>query len=77
MLETIVSTNFPFGISFDSVNSHLYWTETYSPGRIMRCNPDGSNITVLLNDTEPTALTLDIRNRFVILEDLKKTIGSF
>lgn len=57
-------------MAFDSVNSHLYWTEI-SPGRILRCNPDGSNVTVLLNETEPTALTIDIQNRFVILEDLK------
>lgn len=77
MLETIVSTSTPYGIAFDLVNRHLYWTEIYSPGRIMRCNPDGSNITVLLIETQPTALALDIQNRFVILVDLKKLMEVF
>ncbi|CAC5390805.1 VLDLR [Mytilus coruscus] len=64
MLGTIVSTIYPVGIAFDSVNSHLYWTEI-SPGRIMRCNPDGSDVTILLNENKPTALTLDIQNRWI------------
>ncbi|VDI81258.1 Hypothetical predicted protein [Mytilus galloprovincialis] len=63
MLVSIVSTNKPFGIAFDSVNRHLYWTEL--KGRIMRCNPDGSNVTILLYDTLPSALTLDIQNRWI------------
>lgn len=65
MSESIVTTSSPFGISFDSVNRHLYWTELSSTGRIKRCNPDGSNVTVLLNEAVPSVLTLDIQNRWI------------
>lgn len=69
MPETIVSANLPYGITFDSVNRQLFWTEL-APGKIKRCNADGSNVTILLNENEPTTLTLDIQNRFVVLIDL-------
>ncbi|VDH92243.1 Hypothetical predicted protein, partial [Mytilus galloprovincialis] len=65
MLETIVTTIYPVGISFDSVNGHIYWTETYNPGKIMRCNSDGSNVTIIVYETKPTALTLDTQNRLI------------
>lgn len=67
LLETIVTTIYPVGIAFDSVNGHIYWTETHNPGKIMRCNSDGSNVTIIVYETKPTALTLDIQNRFVVL----------
>ncbi|VDI81261.1 Hypothetical predicted protein [Mytilus galloprovincialis] len=65
MSESIVTTSSPFGISFDSVNRHLYWTELSSTGMIKRCNPDGSNVTVLLSEIKPTALALDIQHRWI------------
>ncbi|CAG2209911.1 unnamed protein product [Mytilus edulis] len=50
----------PLGLAFDSVNHHLYWTDDVE-GRIMRCNADGSNKTTVLVETEPAALTIDIK----------------
>ncbi|XP_071178161.1 very low-density lipoprotein receptor-like isoform X2 [Mytilus edulis] len=64
MFENVVSTSYPFGIAFDSVNNHLYWTEL-SSGRIQRCNMDGSNVTFLLIGDRPTSLTLDKKNRWL------------
>ncbi|VDI59316.1 Hypothetical predicted protein [Mytilus galloprovincialis] len=64
MFETVVHTIKPVGIAFDSVNNHVYWTE-HSHGKIMRCNADGSNVTIILNETEPSAITLDVHNRWI------------
>lgn len=71
MFETIVSTRAPVGISVDEVNNYLYWTDTGDVGKIMRCKTDGSDVTVILNETQPTAITLDIHNRFVLFVALK------
>ncbi|VDI19337.1 Hypothetical predicted protein, partial [Mytilus galloprovincialis] len=62
--ETVVSSRNPLGLAFDSVNHHLYWTDDVE-GRIMRCNADGSNKTTVLVETEPAALTIDIKNRWM------------
>lgn len=69
MLQSIVSATTPVDIVFDSVNSHLYWTETLASGKIMRCKPDGSDGTIIFNDISPAALTLDTHNRCVALID--------
>lgn len=54
------------GVAFDSMNSHLYWTENGGNiGRIMRCNSDGSDIKHILTESQPSVLTLNIANRFV------------
>ncbi|CAG2229955.1 LRP5_6 [Mytilus edulis] len=39
--ETVVSTNRPYYVAFDSGNSHLYWTELNTLGRVVRCKSDG------------------------------------
>lgn len=67
VLESIVSATTPVDIVFDSVNSHLYWAETLHSGKIMRCNPDGTDVKIILNDLSPSALALDIQNRYVVL----------
>lgn len=65
VLETVITTHSPFGLVIDSVNHHLYGTELDND-RIMRCNADGSNLTILLYEDNPAAITLDIQNRCVI-----------
>lgn len=54
-------------MAFDSVNSHLYWAEHVSTGQILRCNPDGSNVTTIVKAYKPLTLTIDTHNRFVML----------
>lgn len=63
----MISTNKPYYVAFDSENSHLYWTEHGSSGKIMRCNSDGSHLTTIVNESRPTALTLDTKNRLFYL----------
>ncbi|VDI62042.1 Hypothetical predicted protein, partial [Mytilus galloprovincialis] len=61
--ETVVSTQIPYHVAFDSENSHLYWTG-YLSRKIMRCNSDGSSLTVIVVASSiPMALTLDTINR--------------
>ncbi|XP_052080321.1 low-density lipoprotein receptor-related protein 1-like [Mytilus californianus] len=60
--EIVISTNSPSDVTFDSENSHLYWTENTD---IMRCNSDGSNLTTIVNVPSPLALTLDTHNRWI------------
>ncbi|VDI62041.1 Hypothetical predicted protein [Mytilus galloprovincialis] len=62
--EFVVSTNGPLGIAFDSVNKHIYWTED-NKGKIMRCNADGTNKTTILDERQPSALSIDIENRWI------------
>lgn len=64
--ESIVSSHAPIGMAFDSINSHLYWTEDSTTGTIMRCNSEGSDVTFIYNATKPSVLALDINNRFVL-----------
>lgn len=63
-VETVVLANNPVGIAFDSINRHLFWTEDHA-GKIMRCNTNGSNKTTIHTEIAPSALTIDIDNRFV------------
>ncbi|CAC5389363.1 unnamed protein product [Mytilus coruscus] len=60
--EIVVSTIRPFYVAFDSENSHLYWTEYTSSGKIMRSNSDGSSLTTIINEHKPVALALDTHN---------------
>lgn len=63
--EIVVSTLNPYYVAFDSENSHLYWTGL-NLGKIMRCNPDGSDLSTIVDVSRPVALTLDTHNRFVM-----------
>lgn len=64
-----MSKNVPFEIVIDHEHDHVYWTEYTPLGRIMRCNLDGSNQSVVL-DTDlyfPQALLLDNIHGYDIL----------
>ncbi|XP_071150525.1 low-density lipoprotein receptor-related protein 5-like [Mytilus edulis] len=63
--ETVVSTNRPYYVAFDSGNSHLYWTELNTLGRVVRCKSDGSDVTTIVNGTLPIALALDTHDRWI------------
>jgi hypothetical protein len=55
-----VSKNAPFDIVIDHEHDHVYWTEYMPNGRIMRCNLDGSNQSVLETDLyTPLSISLD------------------
>lgn len=60
----------PDGIAIDSVNDHLYWTDT-GIDKVMRSNLDGSSRTVILdtNLQEPRAIVLDEANSMMYLSD--------
>ncbi|VDH94870.1 Hypothetical predicted protein [Mytilus galloprovincialis] len=60
----MVSTVTPLGIAFDSVNRNLYWSESQAD-KIKRCNPDGTNVTFRLTENRPSAIKLDIHNRWI------------
>jgi hypothetical protein len=51
----------PFDIAIDQEHDHVYWTDrSSSTGRIMRCNLDGSNQSVLETDLyTPLSISLD------------------
>ncbi|VDI38277.1 Hypothetical predicted protein [Mytilus galloprovincialis] len=71
-LEDIVldNINTPIGIAVDSVNDHIYWTDT-GLQRIMRSNLDGSNTTLILGTglENPRAIELDTANRWIYFSD--------
>lgn len=69
IFESIVQTNSPLATTFDSTNRHLYWTEDSPHKNILRCNADGSNVTLIRSASPnyPSSLTLDIYNRFVTI----------
>lgn len=57
----------PFGMVIDPLHSHVYWTE-FSTSRLYRCNLDGSNKLLILQDAQTLfALKLDFKNRFVYI----------
>lgn len=68
--EVVIYTSSPYYITFDSANSHLYWTGFGTSGKIMRCKSDGSDLSTIIDVTYPMALTFDKYNRFVILPTL-------
>lgn len=62
----IVTEYYPVGVAIDTVNSHVYWTEQLAFSRqIRRCNFDGTNPVVILNEKSPWAISLDLINRLV------------
>ncbi|XP_052080328.1 hemicentin-1-like isoform X4 [Mytilus californianus] len=63
--ETVIYTDRPYYVSFDSKNSHLYWTEQEKLEKIMRCNSDGSNLTIIVKEFSLTAFTLDTHHRWI------------
>lgn len=66
----IVSTTSPYYVAYDSENSHLYWTGSTLLGKIMRCNSNGSDVTVIADVSHPMALALDAHTRFDIVVNL-------
>ncbi|VDH96969.1 Hypothetical predicted protein [Mytilus galloprovincialis] len=65
IFERVVQTNVPLAIAFDSINRNLYWTEDGPHQTIFRCDADGSNKTLIRSANYPSALTLDIVNRWI------------
>ncbi|XP_076104146.1 von Willebrand factor D and EGF domain-containing protein-like [Mytilus galloprovincialis] len=71
-VEVIITEDImtPDGIAIDSVNDHLYWTDT-GIDKVMRSNLDGSVRTVILDTDlqEPRAIVLDTSNSLMYLSD--------
>ncbi|CAG2254626.1 unnamed protein product [Mytilus edulis] len=68
ILHKVVSTgNRPAGLAIDSTRNHIYWTESIgSFGRIVRCDLDGSNKTVIAQNLDyPFVLRLDVINSWM------------
>jgi sugar lactone lactonase YvrE len=64
-LETIVSSDLmsPVGIALDTPNGKVYFTDRYA-NDIKRANLDGSDVEVVVRDTEyPVDLALDLERR--------------
>ena len=64
-LETIVSTDLmsPVGIALDTANGKVYFTDRYA-NNIKRANLDGSDVEIVIRDTEyPVDLAFDLDNR--------------
>lgn len=60
--EDIILGKNPIGIAVDSIHDHLYWADNGLQG-IFRSNIDGSNTTIILNNTGSLAdIELDIIN---------------
>ncbi|CAC5416402.1 unnamed protein product [Mytilus coruscus] len=63
-LKTIVSAaDDPANVAIDTISEHLYWTERVMGGRLARCSYDGNNITIIMNEDNLWAITLDMKNR--------------
>ncbi|CAG2249887.1 unnamed protein product [Mytilus edulis] len=77
ILETVIVTEYyPVGVAIDTVNSHVYWTEQLALSRqIRRCNFDGTNPVVILDEKSPWAISLDLINRLIYYGTFKGTIG--
>ncbi|VDH93838.1 Hypothetical predicted protein [Mytilus galloprovincialis] len=68
ILHKVVSTgNRPAGLAIDSTRNHIYWTESIgSFGRIVRCDLDGSNKTVIAQNLDyPFVLRFDVINSWM------------
>ena len=66
-LETIVSTDLmsPVGIALDTANGKVYFTDRYA-NNIKRANLDGSDVEVVVRDTEyPVDLAFDFEKRVI------------
>lgn len=67
VVQKVVTTgNRPTGLALDSIHNHIYWTEnTANVGRIVRCDLDGSNVTVISQSLSyPFVIRLDVKNRY-------------
>ncbi|CAG2241716.1 VLDLR [Mytilus edulis] len=62
--ETVTKADKPVGVAIDQLYSHVYLTE-YGTGKLYRCNLDGSNKIVVLQDDPLYAITLDNSNRWM------------
>ncbi|CAC5399246.1 LRP4 [Mytilus coruscus] len=61
-VETVVKAENPRGIALDQTENRLYWTEPLA-NKIMRCNLDGSEVSVVLNSSLafPNAIAIQSR----------------
>ncbi|CAG2251779.1 unnamed protein product [Mytilus edulis] len=60
--KTVVQTGVrPAGLSIDSANNHLYWSDT-DKQTVSRCNLDGTHVTVLTTLATPFVIRLDVKN---------------
>ena len=67
IVNEVINVIDPRGIAIDPVNRHLYWTDL-TLNQIVRCDSDGSNAYVILNEThgnlhQPYAIAIDVVNR--------------
>ncbi|XP_076089458.1 protein cueball-like [Mytilus galloprovincialis] len=63
--ELVSSASEPIGVTVDSINGHVYWTE-YTAKKIYRCNLNGTDKLLILTDVDALcAITLDYRNRWL------------
>ncbi|CAC5394045.1 HMCN [Mytilus coruscus] len=76
-LETVIVTEYyPVGVAIDPVDYHVYWTEMFSSSRrIRRCNFDGTNPVIILDEESPWAISLDLINRWIYFGTVIGTIG--
>ncbi|VDI05449.1 Hypothetical predicted protein [Mytilus galloprovincialis] len=66
-LHTVIQTDsFPTGLAVDLTNDHIYWVHLGSQ-RLLRCNIDGSNMTVLSTFRYPWVIRLDVTNRWIYI----------
>lgn len=63
----MISASEPIGVTVDSINGHVYWTE-YTAKKIYRCNLNGTGKLLILTDVDALyAITLDHRNTLVYI----------
>ncbi|XP_052080605.1 low-density lipoprotein receptor-related protein 5-like [Mytilus californianus] len=65
--EFVTNASVPIGIAIDPLYGNVYWTEynVGKAGNIYRCNLNGSDKFLVLNDDPLFALTLDYRYRWL------------
>ncbi|XP_063412672.1 uncharacterized protein LOC134695372 [Mytilus trossulus] len=59
----------PIALVIDPLLNQVYWTEIYQQ-KIYRCNYDGTNKILILQDDQLYAITLDFVNRYTLTAKL-------
>lgn len=62
--ELVTSAREPIALVIDPLLNHVYWTEIYQQ-KIYRCNFDGTNKNLILQDDQLYAITLDYVNSWL------------